>query len=31
MELLYFVLILVLFALSWGFVRLCERIEGGKS
>jgi hypothetical protein len=31
MELLYFVLILALFALSWGFVRLCERIDGGKS
>ena len=31
MELVYFVLILVLFALSWGFVRLCERIDGGSS
>ena len=30
MELVYFVLILALFALSWGFVVLCERIEGGK-
>lgn len=28
MELVYFVLILVLFALSWGFVALCERIDG---
>jgi hypothetical protein len=30
MELVYFVLILVLFALSWGFVKLCERIDGSK-
>ena len=31
MEIVYALLILVLFALSIGFVRLCEKIEGGKS
>jgi hypothetical protein len=30
MEIVYFIFILVLFALSWGFIVLCERIEGGK-
>ncbi len=30
MDIVFIGLILLLFALSWGFVKLCEIIEGGK-
>ena len=28
-DIVFIVLILALFALSWGFVKLCEKIQGG--
>ena|GEM_PF-6405939 len=28
MDVVFIILIIVLFALSWGFVRLCEQVKG---
>lgn len=31
MDILYLIMTLLFFAASWGFVKLCERLMGGKA